>query len=81
MNLYVGNLPFSTNTDDLEQLFAVHGAVSSAQVIMDREPGRSRGFGFVEMDNDDEGRAAIEALDGQDVGGRNMKVNEAKPRR
>lgn len=81
MNLYVGNLPFSTNSDDLEQLFAEHGAVSSAQVIMDRETGRSRGFGFVEMDNDDEGRAAIEALDGQDVGGRNMKVNEAKPRR
>jgi RNA recognition motif-containing protein len=81
MNLYVGNLPFSTNSDDLEQLFAEHGAVSSAQVIMDRETGRSRGFGFVEMDSDDEGRAAIEALDGQDVGGRNMKVNEAKPRR
>lgn len=81
MNLYVGNLPFSTNSDDLEQLFSEHGAVSSAQVIMDRETGRSRGFGFVEMDNDDEGRAAIEALDGHDVGGRNMKVNEAKPRR
>ncbi len=81
MNLYVGNLPFSTNSDDLEQLFAEHGAVSSAQVIMDRETGRSRGFGLVEVDSDDEGRAAIEALDGQDVGGRNMKVNEAKPRR
>ncbi len=81
MNLYVGNLPFSTNSDDLEQLFAEYGAVSSAQVIMDRDTGRSRGFGFVEMDNDDEARAAIEALDGVDVGGRNIKVNEAKPRR
>jgi len=81
MNLYVGNLPFSTNSDDLDQLFAEHGAVSSAQVIMDRDTGRSRGFAFVEMDSDDEGRAAIEALDGVDVGGRNIKVNEAKPRR
>ena len=81
MNLYVGNLPFSTNSDDLEQLFAEYGAVSSAQVIMDRDTGRSRGFAFVEMDNDDDARAAIEALDGVDVGGRNIKVNEAKPRR
>ncbi len=81
MNLYVGNLPFSTNSDDLEQLFAEYGAVSSAQVIMDRDTGRSRGFGFVEMDDDAEARAAIEAVDGTDVGGRNIKVNEAKPRR
>ena len=81
MNLYVGNLPFSTNSDDLEQLFAEHGAVSSAQVIMDRDTGRSRGFGFVEMDNDDEARTAIREIDGASVGGRNIKVNEAKPRR
>ncbi|MEE9298923.1 MAG: RNA-binding protein [Acidimicrobiia bacterium] len=81
MNLYVGNLPFSTNSDDLEQLFAAHGTVSSAQVLLDRDTGRSRGFGFVEMDSDDEARAAIEALDGKDVDGRNIKVNEAKPRR
>lgn len=81
MNLYVGNLPFSTNSDDLEQLFGAHGAVSSAQVIVDRETGRSRGFGFVEMDNDDEARAAIDDLDGKDVDGRRIKVNEAKPRR
>lgn len=81
MNLYVGNLPFSTNSDDLEQLFAEHGAVGSAQVIMDRDTGRSRGFGFVEMDNDDEARTAIRELDGASVGGRNIKVNEAKPRR
>ena len=81
MNLYVGNLPFSTNSDDLEQLFSEHGTVSSAQVIMDRETGRSRGFGFVEMDDNAEGQAAIEALDGADVGGRRIKVNEARPRR
>jgi len=81
MNLYVGNLPFSTNSGDLETLFADHGSVSSAQVIMDRDTGRSRGFGFVEMDNDDEARAAIEALDGSDVDGRRIKVNEARPRR
>ena len=80
MNLYVGNLPFSTNNSDLESMFADHGTVTSAQVIMDRETGRSRGFGFVEMSSDDEGRAAIQALDGNDVGGRNLKVNEAKPR-
>ena len=80
MNLYVGNLPFSTNSDELEELFGEHGAVSSAQVIMDRETGRSRGFGFVEMDNDDEARAAIEALDGTEMGGRRLKVNEARPR-
>jgi RNA recognition motif-containing protein len=80
MNLYVGNLPFSTNSGDLEQMFAEHGSVTSAQVIMDRETGRSRGFGFVEMGSDDEGRAAIQALDGNEVGGRNLKVNEAKPR-
>jgi cold-inducible RNA-binding protein len=80
MNLYVGNLPFSTNNSDLESMFADHGTVTSAQVIMDRETGRSRGFGFVEMGSADEGRAAIQALDGTDVGGRNLKVNEAKPR-
>ena len=80
MNLYVGNLPFSTNNSDLEGMFADHGTVTSAQVIMDRETGRSRGFGFVEMGSDDEGRAAIQALDGSDIGGRNLKVNEAKPR-
>ena len=79
--IYVGNLPWSTTDDDLRQLFATYGEVQSSAVVNDRETGRSRGFGFVEMDNDDEGRAAIEALDGQDVGGRNMKVNEAKPRR
>jgi len=80
MNLYVGNLPFNTNNSDLETAFAAHGTVTSAQVIMDRETGRSRGFGFVEMSNDDEGRAAIEGLDGADMGGRRIKVSEARPR-
>ena len=80
MNLYVGNLPYSTNSDELEQLFSEHGAVDSAQVIMDRDTGRSRGFGFVEMADDEGGRKAIEEMDGKDVGGRRLKVNEAKPR-
>jgi len=77
----VGNLPFRTTGPDLEQLFGEHGEVSSASVINDRDTGRSRGFGFVEMPNDDEARAAIENLDGQDFGGRALKVNEARPRR
>ena len=80
MNIYVGNLPFRTNNAELEQLFAEYGAVDSAAVIMDRETGRSRGFGFVEMPNDDEGRTAINELDGHDMGGRPLKVNEARPR-
>ncbi|MEM8834476.1 MAG: RNA-binding protein, partial [Planctomycetota bacterium] len=79
MRIYVGNLPYSTTDQDLHELFAAHGNVISASVLMDRETGRSRGFGFVEMD-DNEGREAIEALDGQDVDGRPLKVNEARPR-
>ena len=81
MNIYVGNLPFSSTSQDLEQLFGQHGRVDSAAVIMDRETGRSRGFGFVEMGNDDEARRAIEELDGYDMGGRPLRVNEAQPRR
>ena len=81
MNIYVGNLPFRTTGPDLDTLFSEYGQVSSASVISDRETGRSRGFGFVEMPNDDEGRAAIQALDGQDFNGRALKVNEARPRR
>jgi len=81
MNLYVGNLSFSFTSDDLERLFKPLGAVSSAQVISDRDTGRSRGFGFVEMENDDEARKAIEELDGSDSGGRRLTVNEARPRR
>ena len=81
MNIYVGNLPFSSNSADLEELFGQYGQVDSASVISDRETGRSRGFGFVEMANDDEARRAIEELDGTDLDGRNLRVNEARPRR
>ncbi len=80
MNIYVGNLPFTTTSSELEELFSEYGAVDSAAVINDRETGRSRGFGFVEME-DSAGKAAIEALDGADLGGRSLKVNEARPRR
>jgi RNA recognition motif-containing protein len=80
MNIYVGNLPFSYTSADLESLFGAHGAVESAQVITDRDTGRSRGFGFVEMPNDTEARAAIAELDGTDAGGRRLTVNEARPR-
>ncbi len=79
MNIFVGNLPFSTNGAQLEELFAAHGPVSSATVITDRETGRSRGFGFVEME-DDAARAAIAALNGADFEGRQLTVNEARPR-
>ena len=80
MKLYVGNLPFSVNSDDLEDMFSGYGAVTSAQVISDRETGRSRGFGFVEIESDDAGRKAIEEMDGADNGGRRLTVNEARPR-
>ena len=78
--LYVGNLSYETSQADLEQLFGAHGTVESAQVITDRDTGRSKGFVFVEMASDDETSSAISALDGQDCGGRALKVNEAKPR-
>jgi RNA recognition motif-containing protein len=78
--LYVGNLTFDVTDSALEQLFAAHGTVQSAQVIMDRDTGRSKGFGFVEMGSDQEAQAAIQALNGQMVGGRSLTVNEAKPR-
>jgi RNA recognition motif-containing protein len=77
-NIYVGNLPFTTTSDDLRDWFAEHGNVTRAQVATDRDTGRSRGFGFVEMTEG--GEAAIAALDGAQVGGRSLKVNEAKPR-
>jgi RNA recognition motif-containing protein len=79
MNIYVGNLPFNTTAADLENLFGEYGAVDSAAIINDRETGRSRGFGFVEMPND-VGAKAIQELDGADFNGRNLKVNEARPR-
>ena len=78
--LYVGNLSYSTDSSELEQLFGQHGQVLSAQIINDRDTGRSKGFGFVEMANDDEAEAAIAALNGQEHGGRALTVNEARPR-
>lgn len=78
--LYVGNLSFETSSQDLEELFAGSGTVVSASVIDDRDTGRSRGFGFVEMSNAEEAKAAIEANDGKEVGGRSLKVMESKPR-
>ena len=78
--LYVGNLSYDATDSTLEQLFAPHGTVQSAQVIMDRDTGRSKGFGFVEMRNDQEAQAAIQALNGQESGGRALTVNEARPK-
>ena len=78
--LYVGNLSYNTTGSDLEQLFAAHGTVSSAEVISDRDTGRSKGFGFVQMGSDAEAQAAIAALNGQQHDGRALTVNEAKPR-
>ena len=78
--LYVGNLAYSVTSEDLQEMFEQYGQVRSAQVLSDRETGRSRGFGFVEMANDDEALAAIESLDGQDHDGRRLTVNEARPR-
>jgi len=79
-NLYVGNLPFEVTEEELQELFAAYGAVASAKVISDRDTGRPRGFGFVEMEQEEDARKAIESLDGQDFKGRNLKVNPAKPR-
>ncbi len=78
--LYVGNLTFGVTDADLTKLFEPHGTVISAQIIMDRDTGRSKGFGFVEMQTDQEAQAAIAALNGQDSGGRALTVNEAKPK-
>ena len=78
--LYVGNLTYDVTDSTLEQMFAAHGAVKSAQVIMDRDTGRSKGFGFVEMSNDQEALNAIRALNGKQHEGRSLTVNEAKPR-
>ena len=78
--LYVGNLSYDVDSSALEQLFAAHGTVESAQIITDRDTGRSKGFGFVEMSSDSEAQAAIAALGGKDHGGRALTVNEAKPK-
>ena len=80
MNIYVGNLPYDTGEADLEAAFSAYGSVTQARIVSDRETGRSRGFGFVEMASDDEARAAIEALNGTTMGGRTLVVNEARPR-
>ncbi|HEV8589144.1 MAG TPA: RNA-binding protein [Pyrinomonadaceae bacterium] len=80
MKLYVGNLAFQTTSQELQELFAQAGTVESASVVEDRETGRSRGFAFVEMSTKEEGAAAIDQFNGKEVGGRALKVNEAKPR-
>jgi cold-inducible RNA-binding protein len=80
MKLYVGNLSFDTSSNELQTLFAQAGTVESVSLIEDRETGRSRGFGFVEMQTKEEGAAAIEQFNGRELGGRSLKVNEAKPR-
>ena len=77
--LYVGNLPYSFRDEDLQQAFAAHGSVSSAKVMMERDTGRSKGFGFVEMGSDAEAQAAINGMNGQQYGGRGLVVNEARP--
>ena len=79
-NIYVGNLSYSLSSNELEELFAQFGPVDSAKIIEDRESGRSKGFGFVEMQEEADAAAAIEELNGKEFGGRNMVVNEAKPR-
>ena len=78
--LFVGGLPFATTDDELQQLFAAHGTVASATVVRDRDSGRSKGFGFVEFENDDEGKAAEQALNGSELGGRSISVAQARPK-
>ena len=80
MNIYIGNLPYSISEDDLRDLFATHGEVSSANIIIDRDSGRSKGFGFVEMPDKTQAESAINAINESDVQGRNVRVNEARPR-
>jgi len=80
INIYVGNLSFDSSEDDLRGLFETYGAVSSAKIIVDQFTNRSRGFGFIEMENREEGLKAIQSLDSKDLGGRSLKVNEARPK-
>jgi cold-inducible RNA-binding protein len=80
MNIFVGNLNYASTEESIRALFEMHGEVTAVKVIKSWETGRSRGFGFVEMSNQDEARSAIEALDGSDLDGRPLKVNEARPR-
>lgn len=80
MNIYIGNLPYSITEDELRDLFATHGEVTSANIIIDRDSGRSKGFGFIEMPEKNSGESAINAINETDVQGRNVRVNEARPR-
>ena len=80
MNIYVGNMPYAMSADELKAAFAAYGNVTSVRLVTDRETGRAKGFGFVEMNNDEEAKKAIEALNGNDIGGRKAVVNEARPR-
>ncbi|HEY5567144.1 MAG TPA: RNA-binding protein [Gammaproteobacteria bacterium] len=80
MNIYVGNLSYTASESELRDAFSAFGDVTSVKILMDRETGRSRGFGFVEMPNQSEGEAAISNLNGKDLGGRALRVNEARPR-
>jgi len=80
MNIFVGNLSFTTTDDSLNRAFAQYGQVDSARVVLDRDTQRSRGFGFVEMPNEDEAKNAVQSLDGADLDGRSLRVNEARPR-
>ena len=80
MNIYVGNLPYGMSEDELREAFGAFGEVSSAKILMDRETGRSRGFGFVEMPNQGEAESAVAQLNGKDVGGRALRIIEARPR-
>jgi len=80
MNIYVGNLSYGMSEEELREAFAAYGDVASVKILSDRETGRSRGFGFVEMPNQSEGEAAIAQLNGKDLGGRSLRVNEARPR-
>lgn len=80
VNIYVGNLSYQMTEGELEEIFSAYGAVKSVKIIFDRETNRSKGFGFVEMEGQDEGTKAIEELNNKEVGGRNLRVNEARPR-
>ena len=80
MNIYVGNLNYSLSEEELSEIFSEYGEVVSVKIVKDRETGRAKGFGFVEMANEEEGEKAVQELDGVEVNGRNMKVNKARPR-
>ena len=81
MTIYIGNIPFSITEEELQKEFGKFGTVTSAKIIIDKYSGKSKGFAFVDMENDSEGDAAIEAINGKDLGGRNVKVNKAHPKR